>query len=173
MERKFVSFKLEEGTPLPSFESENATGADITAQNIITAYNGTKEISPERLEKIRKDFIENGFINVRRFERILFGTGLTVTDIPQGIDLQVRTRSGLALKRGLQVLNSPGTIDADYRGEIGVIIYNSTPYLNRIERGERIAQLVQGSFHKYSYEESEGPIKNTSRGSGGFGSTGT
>lgn len=171
MEEKFVSFKLGEGVSLPSFESDNATGADITAQSIITIYNGNKEIEPEKLEKIRKDFQENGFINMRRFERVLFGTGLTVTDIHQGIDLQVRTRSGMALKRGLQVLNSPGTIDGDYRGEIGVILHNTTPFLNKVEKGERIAQLVQGSFTNYPYKDTPEATKSA-RGSGGFGSTG-
>lgn len=104
-------------------------------------------------------------------ERALFKTGLSV-EIPVGYEIQVRSRSGLALKHGIIVLNSPGTIDADYRGEIGVILYNaddSDGFV--IKKGERIAQLVPMQLPTTSIKIAK-TLKETQRGTGGFGSTG-
>ncbi|MGB1932699.1 MAG: dUTP diphosphatase [Flavobacteriales bacterium] len=103
--------------------------------------------------------------------RSLVKTGLFV-EIPIGYEIQVRPRSGLAFKKGITVLNSPGTIDADYRGEIGVLLVNlsSEPFV--IEDGERIAQLVLASHEQASWQEVE-ILGDTDRGQGGFGSTGT
>ena len=101
----------------------------------------------------------------------LVKTGLFV-EIPIGYEIQVRPRSGLAFKKGITVLNSPGTIDADYRGEIGVLLVNlsSEPFV--IEDGERIAQLVLASHEQASWQEVE-ILGDSDRGQGGFGSTGT
>ena len=103
--------------------------------------------------------------------RTLVKTGLFV-EIPIGYEMQVRPRSGLAFKKGITVLNSPGTIDADYRGEIGVLLVNlsSEPFV--IEDGERIAQLVLASHEQASWQEVE-ILEASDRGQGGFGSTGT
>jgi dUTP pyrophosphatase len=103
--------------------------------------------------------------------RSLVKTGLFV-EIPIGYEIQVRPRSGLAFKKGITVLNSPGTIDADYRGEIGVLLVNlsSEPFV--IEDGERIAQLVLASYEQASWQEVE-ILEDSDRGQGGFGSTGT
>ena len=102
--------------------------------------------------------------------RSLIPTGLHL-EIPAGYEGQVRPRSGLALKRGLTVLNSPGTIDADYRGEVGVILINLSREAQRIEPGERIAQLVFAPVARAILVEADSLAEST-RGTGGFGSTG-
>jgi dUTP pyrophosphatase len=103
-------------------------------------------------------------------QRALVPTGLFI-EIPEGYEAQVRPRSGLALKRGLTVLNSPGTIDADYRGEVGVILVNLSQEEQRIEKGERVAQLLFAPVARAELVEVEA-LGETERGSGGFGSTG-
>ena len=103
-------------------------------------------------------------------ERVLVPTGLRL-QIPSGYEGQVRPRSGLALKRGITVLNAPGTIDADYRGEVGVLLVNLSGGAQRIEPGERIAQLVIAPVTRASWHEVE-ELDESERGSGGFGSTG-
>ncbi|MBX7248460.1 MAG: dUTP diphosphatase [Caulobacteraceae bacterium] len=102
--------------------------------------------------------------------RALVPTGLTVA-VPVGYEAQVRPRSGLALKHGVTCLNSPGTIDSDYRGEVGVILANLGPEPFTIRRGDRIAQMVVASYAQVAWEESE-RLDETERGQGGFGSTG-
>ena len=102
--------------------------------------------------------------------RSLIPTGLRL-EIPTGYEGQVRPRSGLALKRGLTVLNSPGTIDADYRGEVGVILINLSREAQRIEPGERIAQLVFAPVARAILIEADS-LAGSERGAGGFGSTG-
>ena len=102
-------------------------------------------------------------------ERVLVPTGLRL-QIPPGYEGQVRPRSGLALKRGLTVLNAPGTIDADYRGEVGVILVNLSAEPQRIEPGERVAQLVVAPVTRVSWEEVD-ELDASERGGGGFGST--
>jgi dUTP pyrophosphatase len=104
-------------------------------------------------------------------ERALIPTGLYVA-LPKGFEMQVRPRSGLAYKKGITVLNSPGTIDADYRGEIGVLLVNLSNQDFVVEDGERIAQLVVASYEQAQWQEQDS-LDNTSRGDGGFGSTGT
>jgi len=167
-----IKFKLEEGVLLPQYESEKAVGFDVIAFSIMVAYKGDNEVIGEKLEKIRNGFLERGYIKIRPFERILFNSGLTVADMASNFELQVRSRSGVALKRGLFVANQPGSIDSDYRGVVGIIIYNSTPFLAKIERGERIAQLVPKEVIRPSIT-SEDTITETERGAAGFGSTGT
>lgn len=102
--------------------------------------------------------------------RALIPTGLYV-ELPAGYEMQVRPRSGLAAKHGLTVLNSPGTIDADYRGEVKVILANLSDTPFTIEPGERIAQLVVAHHERVEWVESE-VLSDTERGAGGFGSTG-
>jgi dUTP pyrophosphatase len=110
-------------------------------------------------------------ITLQPLGRTLIKTGLFL-EIPEGYEAQVRPRSGLALKKGLTVLNSPGTIDADYRGEVGVILVNLSNEAVTIEPGERIAQLVFAEFKQAQWEVAES-LNETHRGAGGFGSTGT
>ena len=132
--------------PLPQYETIASAGMDVRA-NIDQA------------------------ITLAPLGRSLVKTGLFV-EIPIGYEIQVRPRSGLAFKKGITVLNSPGTIDADYRGEIGVLLVNlsSEPFV--IEDGERIAQLVLASHEKAQWLETE-ILKDSSRGQAGFGSTGS
>ena len=104
------------------------------------------------------------------FERHLVKTGLFL-EIPEGYEAQVRPRSGLALKHGVTVLNSPGTIDADYRGEIGIILINLSQEPFVVEDGDRIAQLVFAKVKQAKWKETE-ELSETDRGKGGFGSTG-
>ena len=103
-------------------------------------------------------------------ERILAKTGLFV-EIPLGYELQVRPRSGLALKQGITVLNTPGTIDADYRGEVGVILMNHGLSVVKFKPADRIAQLVLNKVERIQWLQTES-LTGTKRGQGGFGSTG-
>lgn len=107
---------------------------------------------------------------LKPLERSIVGTGLFI-ELPVGLEAQVRPRSGLAAKKGITVLNSPGTIDADYRGEIGVILVNLSNEEFTINNGERIAQLVIAKHERAEWEAVE-ELSETSRGQGGFGSTG-
>jgi len=107
---------------------------------------------------------------LKPLERKLFPTGLFM-EIPVGFEAQVRPRSGLALKKGLTVLNTPGTIDSDYRGEVGVILVNLSNEEVKVEPGERVAQLIVASFEQVAWEETDA-LQETERGTGGFGSTG-
>ncbi|MFZ9054887.1 MAG: dUTP diphosphatase [Flavobacteriales bacterium] len=101
----------------------------------------------------------------------LIPTGLYAA-LPAGTELQVRPRSGLAFKHGVTVLNAPGTIDADYRGEIGVLLINHGAQPFTVENGERIAQLVLARYERIEWKETEA-LPDSTRGAGGFGSTGT
>jgi dUTP pyrophosphatase len=107
---------------------------------------------------------------LKPLERALIKTGLFL-EIPEGYECQVRPRSGLAFKKGVTVLNSPGTIDADYRGEVGVILVNLSSEPFTVEHGERIAQLVFAKVKQAKWIEVE-ELSETERGAGGFGSTG-
>jgi dUTP pyrophosphatase len=131
--------------PLPQYESSGAAGLDLKA-NI-----------SEKLE-------------LKPLERVLVKTGLFL-EIPHGYEAQVRPRSGLALKNGITVLNSPGTVDADYRGEIGVILVNLSSEIFVINDGDRIAQLVFAKVEQANWLEAKN-LSDTNRGAGGFGSTG-
>lgn len=132
--------------PLPQYETIGSAGMDVRAN------------------------IEES-ITLKPLERVLVKTGLFV-EIPLGYEIQVRPRSGLAFKRGITVLNSPGTIDADYRGEIGVLLVNlsSEPFV--VEDGERVAQLVLAAHGQAQWQEVN-TLEESDRGQGGFGSTGT
>jgi dUTP pyrophosphatase len=131
--------------PLPAYETTSSAGLDVRA-NLTSS------------------------IELKPFERALIPTGLFL-EIPDGFECQVRPRSGLALKKGITVLNSPGTIDADYRGEVGVILINLSNESFLVENGERIAQLVFAEYKQAKWIETE-VLTETERGTGGFGSTG-
>ena len=131
------------GLPLPAYASDGAAGMDVVAAESLTIRPGTRHA---------------------------VATGFAMA-IPAGYEVQVRPRSGLALKHGITCLNTPGTIDSDYRGEVGVILVNlgQEPFV--IRRGERIAQMVVAAVAQASIAEVES-LDETARGAGGFGSTG-
>jgi len=136
-----------EGLPFPRYQSDDAAGLDLIAA----------------IPQGRPVILEPG-------ERALIPTGLAM-ELPKGFEAQVRARSGLALRHGVTVLNSPGTIDADYRGEIGVILVNFGQHPFPINRGERIAQLVVARFERVELAF-QMELNPTARGPNGFGSTG-
>ena len=109
-------------------------------------------------------------LTLKPLQRVLVPTGLHI-ELPAGYEAQVRPRSGLAAKKGVTVLNAPGTVDADYRGEICVILVNLSSEAFVIERGERVAQPVLARHERIEWEES-GCLSDSGRGAGGFGSTG-
>ncbi|WAC03892.1 dUTP diphosphatase [Lacinutrix neustonica] len=117
---------------------------------------------------LRANITEN--IILKPMERTIVPTGLFL-ELPIGVEAQVRPRSGLAAKKGITVLNAPGTVDADYRGEVGVILINLSTEPFTIENGERIAQLVIAKHERAEWYEVE-TLSQTGRGQGGFGSTG-
>ena len=131
--------------PLPSYETPQSAGMDLRA-----AVSSTVEIPPGG--------------------RALVPTGLKIA-IPEGFEAQIRPRSGLALKKGITLPNSPGTIDADYRGELGIILLNTGEEAFVIERGDRIAQMIVAPVIQARWNEMES-LDETARGEGGFGSTG-
>ncbi|MFO8054540.1 MAG: dUTP diphosphatase [Bacteroidales bacterium] len=130
---------------IPDYETEHSAGMDIRAN------------------------LEEPFL-LQPLQRALIPTGLHIA-LPAGYEAQVRPRSGLAVKKGISVLNSPGTIDADYRGEIKVVLVNLSREDYTIRHGERIAQMVVSKHENVSWEEVE-VLEETIRGEGGFGSTG-
>ena len=109
-------------------------------------------------------------VTLKPLERTIIKTGLFI-ELPVGIEAQVRPRSGLAAKKGITVLNAPGTVDADYRGEIGVILVNLSNEDFTIENGERVAQLVIAKHERAAWQQVD-ILGETERGTGGFGSTG-
>jgi len=132
-----------EGLPLPRYASEDAAGLDVTAAEELTLQPG---------------------------QRHAVATGFAI-EIPRGYEVQVRPRSGLAIKHGITCLNTPGTIDSDYRGEVKVILVNLGQEPFEVRRGERIAQLVPAPVLRANFVETT-ELAATARGSGGFGSTG-
>ena len=132
-----------DGLPLPAYASSGAAGLDVVAAENVTIAPG---------------------------ERHAVATGFAIA-IPEGFEVQVRPRSGLALKHGITCLNTPGTIDSDYRGEVKVILANLGSMPFEVVRGERIAQLVPAQVQRARFTEVAN-LDETSRGAGGFGSTG-
>ncbi len=132
--------------PLPAYETVASAGMDLRA------------------------FLDAP-LTLAPLQRALIKTGLYI-ELPAGTEAQIRPRSGLARKKGITVLNAPGTIDADYRGEVGVLLVNlsDTPFV--VENGERIAQMVIARHEHIQWKEAE-VLEDTARGMGGFGSTGT
>jgi dUTP pyrophosphatase len=139
-----IRIKLENGGKLPIYGTKDSAGCDLYAN----------------IEKP---------ITLMPLERVLVPTGVFL-EIPKGYEGQVRPRSGLALKKGLTVLNSPGTIDSDYRGEVGVVLVNLSNYIQTIEPETRIAQIVFAEYSKVDFIRAEN-LDDTER-TGGFGSTG-
>ncbi len=133
------------GLPLPEYKTAESAGMDLSSA-------------------------EAEAISLKPLERKLIKTGLFI-ELPKGLEAQVRPRSGMAYKHGISVLNSPGTIDSDYRGEIGVIAVNLSNEEYIIEKGERIAQLVIAKHERAEWVAVE-TLEETERGAGGFGSTG-
>ena len=131
--------------PLPQYETQASAGVDLWA------------------------YVPNPIV-LKPMERALIPTGLYL-ELPLGVEAQVRSRSGLALKKGISVLNAPGTVDADYRGEVGVILINLSQEDFTINDGDRIAQLVLARHERATFELAE-TLSETQRGAGGFGSTG-
>ena len=136
-----------EGLPLPAYETPNAAGMDLRAA-----------------------VAEDAPLTLRPGDRFAVPTGLCMA-IPPGFEGQVRPRSGLALRHGVTCLNAPGTVDADYRGEVRVILVNLGPDDFVIRRGDRIAQLLIAPVVQASWRETDA-LEATARGEGGFGSTG-
>jgi dUTP pyrophosphatase len=137
--------RLRKDIPLPRYRHQGDAGVDL--------FNAGEKIS------------------LKPQERALISTGIRVA-IPSGYELQIRPRSGLAINKGLTVLNSPGTVDSNYRGEVQVIIFNTNPKKTiEIKRGERIAQAVLKKVESIEWEECE-ELDETTRNEGGFGSTG-
>jgi len=134
-----------EGLPIPHYQTKHAAGVDLYAA-----------VESESV-------IEPGGWN-------LIPTGIVVA-IPEGYEGQVRPRSGLALKHGIGMLNAPGTIDADYRGEIGILLFNFSDKPFTIRRGDRIAQMVFAKIEKAEFQQVD-QLSDTTRGDGGFGHTG-
>ena len=145
MKKIQVKVVREEGVQLPKYETEGSAGMDVRA-NIKEA------------------------ITLKSLERVMIPTGLKVA-IPEGYEIQVRPRSGLAIKHGITMLNSPGTVDSDYRGELKVIAVNLSNESYTIEPNERIAQLVLNKVEQIDFIE-VAELDETERGEGGFGHTG-
>lgn len=145
MDRLKVKIINKSGNPLPSYETPSAAGMDVRAC--------TREP-----------------ITVQPMQRVLVPTGLRV-QLPQGYEMQIRPRSGMALKHGITLANTPGTIDADYRGEIGIIVINLSDQPYVINDGDRICQMVIKQYSHVEWEEVDS-IDETVRGEGGFGHTG-
>jgi dUTP pyrophosphatase len=165
-----VRIILENGVDVPVYSTEQSVGFDLRANKILKVFKGDNEVEGDKLEKVKEGFLKRGYIKLRAFERVLFGTGIKV-ELPEGIEMQIRPRSGMALKQGITVLNSPGTIDPDYRGEIGIIAYNSTPFLSTINLNDRVAQGVLKEYVKANFIQ-DAVLTESDRGEGGFGSTG-
>ena len=140
-----VFTKLKEGALLPEYKTSGSAGADLRA------------------------LIEEPII-LKPMQRCLIPTGLSV-ELPKGIELQVRPRSGLALKHGITVLNTPGTVDSGYRGELAVLLINLGNEDFKIENGDRIAQAVIAQAIQADFVQKD-ELSNTERGAGGYGSTG-
>jgi dUTP pyrophosphatase len=136
-----------EGLELPAYATAHAAGLDLRAA-----------------------VAEDAPLTLKPGARALVPTGLAIA-LPEGYEAQVRPRSGLALKAGVTCLNSPGTIDADYRGEVGVILANLGQEPVVIRRGDRVAQLVVARYERIAWAEAD-TLEETTRGTGGFGSTG-
>jgi len=145
MDRPTVRYSVEPGTRAPEYRSSGAAGADLRAK-----IDAALPVGP--------------------MERVLVPTGVRI-ELPEGYEAQVRPRSGLAVEKGLTCLNSPGTIDSDYRGEIKVLLVNLGSESVTIENGDRIAQLVIAPCSRAVFEHSES-LSASVRGAGGFGSTG-
>lgn len=146
MDRVEVKIINSSGNALPAYATEMSAGMDLRAAN-------------------------SEPIELRPLQRAVIPTGLRV-ELPQGYEIQLRPRSGLAIKHGITLVNTPGTIDADYRGEIGVILINLSDTPFTINPGERICQMIVAPYSHADWIETT-ELSETARGAGGFGHTGT
>lgn len=167
-----IGFILQEGVEMPQYGSQGAAAFDVVAHDILKVYRGSEEITGDKFDAIRKSFLERGSVKMRPFERFLISTGIEIAYMPKNVKLTPKDRSGVSLKRGLKVFNSPGTIDSDYRGVVGIIIQNSNPYLAEIFHKERIAQVETERTEKILMVPAT-EKKETARGTGGYNSTGS
>lgn len=171
--------KIKEDAVLPKRAHSTDSGFDLSAHTIKRIYvhgggNGERVIDgteDKGAEIIKKRFMIDGKLQLQYLERALIGTGIKATVGP-GYEIQIRPRSGMSLKRGLTVLNSPGTVDEAYREEICVIIVNNSRQVQVIEPGERIAQMVVAPVALPEIELVEKLPEPNSNRDGGFGSTG-
>lgn len=145
MEHIIVKIVKQSAWPLPEYKTADAAGMDLQAN------------------------LEAG-VRLKPLERILVPTGLFI-ELPTGYEAQIRPRSGLAIKQGLTLLNTPGTIDADYRGEIKIIMVNLSDKIQEILPGQRIAQMVVSTYSRVQWEPAV-TLSESERGTGGFGHTG-
>ena len=155
--------KMYKDVVVPEYAKEGDAGMDIRAYLTVDSVKDVMGLSKST------DGID--YLLLRAGERKIIPTGLKVA-IPVGYEIQVRPRSGMAFKMGVTVLNSPGTIDSGYRGEIGVIAYNASDDAVKIEHGERVAQIVLNKVPSIEWDIVE-ELDASVRGEGGFGSTGT
>jgi len=172
MEKVNVKLLNVVGVKAPSYESNRASGMDIRANfDGLTSDEIEKRLTGKSVvTTVYGKDNDNVAILLRSGDRYLFPTGIKLA-IPVGYEIQVRPRSGLALKHGITVVNTPGTIDADYRGEIGVILINNGHHGVVIGHNERIAQLVLTPVAKANFQLVD-ELDSTIRGEGGFNSTG-
>lgn len=145
MNKVNIKFVAQEGAIIPEYKTSGAAGADVCA------------------------FLSESVV-IKSGEFAMIPTGLSFA-IPEGYEIQVRPRSGLAAKNGVTVLNTPGTIDSDYRGEVKVILINHGKYAFTVNNGDRIAQLIVAPVTQGIFEKTD-ELDSTERGEGGFGSTG-
>ena len=172
MEKQKVLVLKNDDLELPKYETEHSSGMDVRANfKGLTREQLEKRIQGASIVTVGRgeDDKDNLAVLLRKGDRFLFPTGIFAA-IPLGYEVQVRPRSGLALKYGITVLNTPGTIDADYRHEWGVVLINNSDKGVLIEHGERIAQLVMCKVEQFTWVPVE-KLPETNR-EGGFGSTG-
>jgi dUTP pyrophosphatase len=163
-----VDFKMEEGVKHPFYAHDGDAGQDVIAYDIMGIYHPHNDKNDSSI--LEEEWNKNSYITIPPGYRVLFYTGITVNYIEEGHEIQIRSKSGNTLKRGYVVANSPATIDSNYRGELGVIIYNNSFSAITIEKGDKIAQIVGAKVEKINYVQ--GTKSETSRGKEGFGSTG-
>ena len=155
---------------LPKYETSFSAGMDVRAALNYKSDEEFTNILGSNVVLKGAEKPENRKIVLHPQARVLVPTGLFV-EIPEGYEIQVRPRSGLAIKKGITVLNSPGTIDSDYRGEVGVILINNGSSAVVIENDERVAQLVLSKVEQITWDKTD-KLSDTKRGVGGFNSTG-
>jgi dUTP pyrophosphatase len=169
---EIVDVKIErmyDDVVIPAYKHDDDSGMDIRA------YFSDEWVKKTYEEKANLEY--SRFYNLHPHERTIIPTGIKVA-IPNGYEIQVRPRSGMSIVEGITVLNTPGTVDAGYRGEIGIIVYNANPVgqwhkntIKTIKHGDRIAQIVLQKVPKINWVEVES-VDETTRGEGGFGHTG-
>ena len=175
MKRDFdqVKFIKHNGVELPGKSTELAGAYDLTARGIIAWYNNDNSPALDSvLEEANKNFKNGKIISFQPGQRICIDTDLQLADVPEDFRGDVKSRSGLALKHGITVLNSPGLIDADFRGNIGVILINNSLVPFEIKFNDRIAQFEPRVGYEFEIVSTDTITQPKSSRNGGFGSTG-